>query len=195
MNLQHPCDTNTIYSFGEFPSKQTMYRRLALLRRAGVIRIVGFVPNDGESGRPVDVYAVDRWKADNMQHEVALSRVLLHWGVPAIRGRHVDPKLLPDATLLCDAPVHVELDTGSMNWNRQTARMKKYRECQDNVIFVTLSALRVDRVLKNCPFLASTLLACTYEEALHEAELTDCEGEKITLNNLLNNLSDDQQAE
>ncbi len=195
MIFQHPCTAEMIWKFGRFPSKQTMYRRLKILKEVGILQVVGYVPNPTDGGRPVDVLATEKWKSDNMNHEVKLSEVLLHWDIPSIRGKYVDSKLRPDATLLTVRPIHIELDTGSMNWSRVESRMKRYESCEHNVIFVTSTKTRVSGVLSRCNFLASTLLACTHNEALEGAELTDCVGEKITLNNLLKNLYHDQQAE
>lgn len=195
MILEHPCTTEMIWNFGRFSSKQAMYRRLGILKKFGLIQVVGYIPNQTDGGRPVDVLAVEKWKSDNMNHEVKLSEVLLHWGVPSIRGKYVDSKLRPDATLLTVRPIHVELDTGSMHWPRVESRLLRYRGCEENILFVTSTETRVAGVLSRCEFLASTLLACTHEEALEGAELTDCVGEKITLNNLLKNLSGNQQAE
>lgn len=195
MILQHPCTADMIWKYGRFSSKSALYRRLNILKKAGVIQVVGYIANHTDSGRPVDVLATEKWKTDNMHHEVTLSQVLLHWGVPAIRGKYVDSKLRPDATLLVGQPVHIELDTGSMHWPRVTSRMMRYEEQEEWVLFVTSSERRVSGVLSRCNFLSSTLLACTHKEALGAAELRDCVGKKITLKNLLKNLSDDSEQD
>lgn len=151
------------------PSEKALYRRLGRLRRASEVFIIGSLP--GDNGRPRDVYANRRWKSDNVEHEVMLSKVLINWGMECLRGDDVDSRLRPDATILGDAwQLHVEMDRGTMSLVRVEARLRKYLQTDDSVLVICPSPGRADRVLDRCAFLGDRLWCCSYRTALQAAE-------------------------
>lgn len=136
-------------------------------------------------GRSRAVFANSRsWKADTVRHEEILSRILLDWGYACVRGKDVDQKLLPDATILDG--LHIELDTGSMNHGRVESRLRNYIDSLDPVIVITASPKRKREILRRCAFLDDGLLACTVSEALAaEVALERCNGEVWVLEKAL----------
>jgi len=165
--LYHPSPMGTL----RLHTKEATYQRLNKLTAAGLIFIVGYIAT---KGRNRAVYANSRsWKADTIRHEVILSRILLDWGYACVRGKDVDQKLLPDATILDG--LHVELDTGSMNHGRVESRLRNYIDSLDPVIVITANPKRKREILRRCDFLQDGLLVCTVSEALApEVVLEDC---------------------
>jgi hypothetical protein len=142
-----------------------------------VIHVVGL---EETGGRPREVLCSRKCKIDNMEHERMLSEILLYWGYDSRRGKDVDRRLLPDATILDG--LHIELDRGTEDYGRVEARARGYLECDDPVIFITTTEVRKREILKRCDFLGDAVRACTVAEALaEEVVLEDCRGEKYIL--------------
>jgi len=156
------------------PSEKALYRRLAKLRRASRVFVIGTLPSS--NGRPPEVYANRRWKSDNVEHEVMLSEALLNWHLECLhleclRGDDVDPRLSPDATILGgDWQLHVEMDRGTMSLVRVEARLRKYLQTDDSVLVICPSPARADHVLDRCAFLCDRLWCCSYQTALQPPE-------------------------
>lgn len=171
--LYHP---NTLESLRVHCPEATP-ERVAKLKRDKVIFVVGL---EETGGRPREVLCSRKCKIDNLEHELALSGILVSWGYESRRGKEVDQRLLPDATIL--GGLHVELDRGTEDYSRVEARARGYLECDDPVIFITTSETRKQEILKRCDFLGDGLRACTVAEALaDEVTLQDCEGKEYIL--------------
>lgn len=166
-----------------FPSLQTLYRRLGILRRARLIHRVGWIDNGRGTGSREYVYCTEKSKSDNLVHDLSLARLLRIWGVPFVCGNaHVDPELLPDATL--QGVVHIEFDTGSMPHRRVQIRLRSYEREPRPIVFITRTGTRLTRILQDSAFLAGRLLGCTYGAALHvpgDVAIQHTDGEETTL--------------
>lgn len=183
----NPMISDMIEQLQLYPCSQSLYRRVAELVEARILYITGFVGNERGTGRTRTVWATQKFKQDTLAtHELPLSKLILAWRVPCVRGKFVDSRLLPDATIYdC---LHVELDTGKIDLPRAVQRLRKYESVDDPVLFVTRSAARLDRVLERGEFLAGRLVGCTYEAALNapsDVRLTHCDGDQISLDELL----------
>ena len=177
-------------------SDQAFYRRLSRLCRTKHLHIVGRVA-DGD--RYVNLVCSQKFKADNAEHEFSLTKLLRAWNVRGTRGKDVDPVLLPDATI-ADG-IHVEMDMGHVPLPRVETRMHKYGGCTAPMLFVTTTERHKMSVLRRCPFLSGTLLACTLEDALRDKRdviLTDVRGRKTSfrrvLSRVLNEVLSTQQG-
>lgn len=163
-----------------FPSNQTLYRRLAKLRRSGEIHIVGYT---GSSGRPRDVYSIRRkWKADRLEHDLALTRILNKWNIDSEMSES-DP--FPDAVI---GQLYVEYDTGTIPLTRVETHMRKYEDCDNPVVFITRSENRLINALDRFLFLEGRVMACTDEKAMREPSdviLRHTDGDTILLDELL----------
>ncbi|OGC63004.1 hypothetical protein A2264_01910 [candidate division WWE3 bacterium RIFOXYA2_FULL_46_9] len=146
-----------------------------------MIFVVGLLAT---GGRHKEVLCSRRCKIDNVEHEVTLSDILQHWGYESRRGKDVDRKLLPDATILDG--LHIELDMGSEDYSRVETRLRGYLDCDDPVIVITTTDGRKREILKRCDFLGEALRACTIAEAMaDEVILEDCAGVKYILRKAL----------
>jgi hypothetical protein len=140
------------------------------------------------NGRPTAVYSSQRFKTDNVEHELLLSRAVLRWGYQCLRGNDVDKTLRPDGTI---GRLHLEMDTGSMSLPRVEARMRSYIDSESTVLVITSTEKRMYSILERCSFLSAALLATTYENALQapcNVTVTDCDGDEWALDKVITNL-------
>jgi hypothetical protein len=134
------------------------------------------------------VYSSQRFKTDNVEHELKLTRVVRLWGYQCLRGNDVDKTLRPDGTI---GKLHLEMDTGSMSLPRVEARLRSYIDCEDTVLIITSTEKRMYSILERCSFLSAALLATTYENALQPPSkviVTDCDGDQWALDKVIENL-------
>lgn len=144
--------------------------------RRGKVKLIGYVQND--EGRDVKLFA--RFPVNKPQHAYELTKLCLGISAETIRtGTSVDQRLA-DAELVINGKLHyLELDRGTMGYAEVIGRLDKYRDCQDKVLWVMSSELRIKGILERTKNLPATFLFTTYEKArqdFHQAIWTDATG-------------------
>lgn len=194
----NPLTTAMIWSLGLFTHQQVMYRRLKALKDAGEIIVTGYVGNVSGNGRTANVYATQRFNQITLDsHELPLSRLILKWGIPWLRGKFVDQKLLPDATAQGADRLHLEFDSGFIDLGRVLGHLRRFESVEEPVLFITHSANRLNRILDQATALVGRLMGCTYEHAMCDPEnvtLIHCDRTKIALKDLLEIVGVTQQG-
>jgi predicted transcriptional regulator len=183
---RHPATARMLAGIGLFPAAKKATRRLSRLSKRGLIRRLGTVSL--KDGRPEHVYCRGRWKADNLLHEVQLTRVCLKMHAEVVRrgSREVDPFLRPDAELLIGGKrFFLEIDLGTMSCPDVVQnRFGKYRGTQDFVLWVCASARRMELLRHSAEVIREIALFTTLDLALdnpHAPIWVDFDGERAAL--------------
>lgn len=177
--LMNPMTFSMLFALGLFSWKQALYRRLRALCLAKRIVVTGYVSNGKERGCPSNVYATQMFHQDTLEsHELPLSRILLDWGLPCLRGKFVNPVTQPDAMI---GQLNVEYDTGSMDLTRLETRARKYLKVNDPVVWITP---RPAQVLEACGCISDRVFVSNGSELF-----SDFDGETILLKELAEMLS------
>jgi hypothetical protein len=162
------------------PSRKMLYRYLSNLRDEGRALVVG--RTRGANGRPQDVWLNRKDKADNIEHNLTVSRLVDAFGMPFLAGPEVDQHLLPDAEIgqLC-----VEVDLGSMDGNCMEAKFIRYVDAERPVIVVTTTEERVKTLLERGSLLEGWLLCTTLAEALKKGQAKNWKNTVYALDKVL----------
>lgn len=109
-------------------------------------------------------------KSDQLRHEVLLTDFLLGYpDAEVVRGLTVNDRIRPDAEMVLGGrKFYVELDTGEMNHSRVQQRHAAYAGVQDFLLFVTLSAARMPRLIAGAEAVREIALFTTLEQAMRE---------------------------
>ncbi len=184
--LRHPATAGMLVQVGLFPSRKKASRRLQKLRQRGEVRLLGIVAL--KDGRPEHVYARGRWKADNLLHEVQLTRVCLKIDADAIRrgAGETDARLRPDAELLIGGQRYLlELDCGTIAYEViVTRRFLPYRSSPDLVLWVCPTESRMEGLRRRAEAIRDVALFTTLDQALrnpHAPIWVDYDGERAAL--------------
>lgn len=183
----HPATAGMLAGIGLFSNRRKAGKRLCRLRQRKQVRILGTVSLKG--GHPEQVYCRGRWwKADNLLHEVQLTRVCLKIEADEIRRGQgdTDPFLRPDAELYINGQRFLlEMDCGTMSYGEIVRkRFAKYRACPDFVLWICPSERRRDGLRRHADLIRGTGLFTTLDAALanpHASIWMDVDGEKAAL--------------
>jgi hypothetical protein len=184
---RHPATARMLVEVGFFRSRARAGKRLRRLAAKKQLRLAGTVLL--KDGRPEHVYCQGSWvKADNVLHEVQLSRVCFKIHADEIRRgpSDVDRSLRPDAEIWIKGQWYfLEFDRGTMSYqNIVETRFAKYRACEDIVLWVCSSASRMEGLRSRAAMLRETALFTTLDQALrspHAMIWMDFDGEKAAL--------------
>jgi hypothetical protein len=164
----HPATAAILVAISLFPSRKKASKRLRRLVERGRIRLLGTVSLT--DGRPQHVYARGRWKADNLYHEVQLTRLCLKVYADEIRRGpgQVDAFLRPDAeAMIAGRRYFLEMDCGTMGYAEVVRkRFERYRTSDDFVLWVCPSRSRMDGLRRHAAMLRGTALFTTLDDAL-----------------------------
>lgn len=173
---------------GFFRSKTRASKRLRRLVEKKHLHITGSVCL--KNGRPEYVYCRRSLhvKADNLLHEVQLSRICFRIHADEVRRgpAEVDRYLLPDAELRINGRRFLlEFDAGTMGLDAIiTTRFAKYRSCDDLVLWVCATQARMERLRRHAESIRSIALFTTLELVLrapHAPLWMDFDGERAAL--------------
>jgi hypothetical protein len=166
----HPATAGILAGIGLFPTRKKASKRLRRLAERRQVRLLGTIPFTG--GRPEHVYGRGRWKADNLHHEVQLTRVCLKIDAEEVRrgAGQVDPDIRPDAELFIRGERYfLELDCGTMSYaDVVRKRFPKYRLTDDVVLWVCPSLARHKGLRCRATVLRSTALFATFPDVLRD---------------------------
>jgi hypothetical protein len=184
---RHPATAEMLVRIGLFRTTARAAKRLRRLLEKRQIRQAGTVSLT--DGRPQHVYCRCRWlKADNLLHEVQISRICFRIHADAVRRGpgDVDRDLRPDAELLIGGRRYLlEFDHGTMSYQVVVqTRFEKYRACRDLVLWVCATQARMEGLRKLAEVIRETALFTTLDLALrdpHAAVWTDFDGETAAL--------------
>lgn len=169
MLATHPMTIRQMVEWGFFPSRKRARKRLSILVRRQQVYLLGTAKSI-KRGRPEDVFARWRAKADNLRHEVLLTDGLmpyLRMGLSVKRGYEVDRGFWPDGELVFPAEFHhlagfAEQDCGTMTYERIVReRFGKYRNCDVPVFWFEPSEIRLEGMrsraqsISHCSFFAT----------------------------------------
>lgn len=155
--------------WGFFPSRKRARKRLSILVRRQQVYLLG-TARAIKRGRPEDVFARWRAKADNLRHEVLFTDGLMPYlraGLSVKRGRDVDQDFLPDGEMVFPTEFHNlagfgEMDCGTMAYERIVReRFGKYRNCDVPVLWFEASDIRLEGMrsrsqsVSHCSFFAT----------------------------------------
>jgi hypothetical protein len=118
------------------------------------MRCVGTISvNIHELGREAKVYC-NGWApvTNNLRHEVLTTQEIIpFWksGWDVRREGSVDSFLLPDATVIDDFVIHIEMDCSTEGMAQIRSRMAKYKECPDPVIWFAQTRVRLAGLMEN----------------------------------------------
>jgi predicted transcriptional regulator len=184
--LRHPATAGMLAGISLFPTRKKASRRLNRLEERGLVRCLGTVSL--KDGRPEHVYARGRWKADNLRHEVQLTRVCLKIHADEVRrgAGEVDRELRPDAELLIAGERYfLELDCGTMSTaDIVRTRFAKYQAAEDLVLWVCLSERQMEGRRRHAGAIRDKALFTTLDQALadpHAPIWVDFDGERAAL--------------
>jgi hypothetical protein len=179
---RHPATAEMLVGIGFFGSKARAAKRLKRLVEKKQVCIAGTVSL--KDGRPQHIYCRCRWlKADNLLHEVQISRVCFRIHADAVRRGpgDVDRDLRPDAELVIGGRRYLlEFDHGTMSYQVVVqTRFEKYRACHDLVLWVCATQARMEGLRKLAEMIRETALFTTLDLALrdpHAVIWTDFDG-------------------
>ncbi len=180
----HPVTAAMLVALGWFPSRNKAYGRLRRLLRKRRVLLVGAV---GASGGPEKVYCRWRPKADQLRHELDLTRVCLQLSASRIhRGPAVnDLAISPDAEVWINGHVfYLELDRGTMRLKQIERRFARYEACPHFSLWVCADEKRKEELRCRAGNLRTTALFTTFAQALadpHAAIWTDFGGDIAAL--------------
>jgi hypothetical protein len=184
---RHPAMAAMLVEIGLFATKARASKRLRRLVEKKQLRVVGTV--SFKDGRPEHVYCKGfAVKADNLLHEVQLSRLCFKMHADDVRRGmgEVDPFLHPDAELLIRGQRFLlELDLGTMSYQEivQT-RFAKYHTCTDFVLWACSTEIRMEGLRSRAEAIRETALFTTVARALrdpHAPIWKDFDGESAAL--------------
>lgn len=182
---QHPVTAEMLAALGWFPTRGKALRRLARLAARGRVRVAGTVAL--KAGRPQHVYCRWRPKADQLAHEVLLTRVCLRLRAARIlRGPRVTHRdLRPDAEVWIRNRLYfLELDRGTMSYAQIERRYQKYATAPEFVLWVCATAERRDGMRERAGLIRQTALFAQIDEAAtdpHGEVWTDFSGQSTRL--------------
>lgn len=163
----HPVTAAMLVRLGWFPNKNKALKRLRRLVARKRICVAGTVCRT--PGRPEQVYSRWRLKADQLQHEVALTELCLKLDA----GRILRAPSAHDRTVRPDAEVwintqlyYVELDRGSMTYAQIARRFRKYEGCPHVSLWVCSTEERMEGMRQRAERLRHAALFTTFAEAL-----------------------------
>ena len=146
---------------GLFGTIQAAHRRFGKLG----IQKKTTIPADGV-GKHKNLYFLGRLAA-NPQHEWCLSRFLLRYPFPMVRGHGVDSVLRPDATMwIEDEAYHVELDRGTETTHKVKRQMEAYEQREEWVLVVCLSERRAESLYRRFEGSYGGMMFSVLEEVL-----------------------------
>ena len=124
-------------------------------------------------GRPLQVVCTWLLRADRIQHEYPLTRVIAAYGIwDALRGKDVDVDLRPDAEL---GVFHFEYHTGTMKKRDQVRRLQAYEDsCKEAVVlFVCKTVESMIEVRDWASFMTTEIYFTTVEKVVSQPLAND----------------------
>jgi hypothetical protein len=185
---RHPATADMLVEVGFFTSAARAGKRLRRLVRTRQLRVAGTVALKG--GRPAHVYCryFSAVKADNLLHEVQVSRICFKVHADEVRRGpgEVDPDLRPDAEVWISGQRYLlEFDNATTGYDVVVQRrFTKYRSCPYLVLWVCATEPRTEGLRRRAEMIRETALFTTLDRALadpHAAIWTDFDGGRAAL--------------
>ena len=126
----HSLTISQTVQLGFFDAYKTAWQRFDAInrkKRGKKARMVGVVQLHDE-GHTTNVYC-NGYEPKNLLHDVHVTHVLIPFiraGAEIKRGPRCDPDLRPDATLILDNEIHIEVDMGTCNRQDILSRMRNF---------------------------------------------------------------------
>lgn len=163
-----PVCLRTMLRVGLFEAKSPACRKLNMMSRRNETKycnkLLLHAIRDGRS----EMFWWNCYIRPDMQlHQAYLMEVVTsYWPCDARTGYETDRDLRPDATLWNSH--HVELDMCTMTRDQLTSLLKRYRNCRDAVLIVTISDARAERMARWVRELAGIAFVSTVKRVIDE---------------------------
>lgn len=159
---------------GFFHTTKNAARRLAKLEQRKSLRSPNFLGGVHlrDVGRKRNVWG--GWRPSSLNHEVRTTRELVItgfplWDVEVLRGKHVDPNLRPDATVVgSNGQLHFEIDLNHEGRAKLERQIAAYELTSNVVIWVAPTRARVDFIKRLCGRIRKTAIFSVMGSAVYE---------------------------
>lgn len=153
---QHPATLEQLVEAGHFASYATAARWVQRAAEREKLKFIGYVKWGGGQRK---VFCGWRPKLNQLLHEVLLTQFLLPFlHLEIRRGKYVKKRLNPDATILGEPVVHVELDRDTEGYRQAKRRMQVYKNCPDLVVWVAPTMARMEGLRQRAAVIEQTAL-------------------------------------